>query len=105
MADPLDMDEPHEVIASSDKHTTALTKVGGQVERVTRDFVVPKPPQSKVERPLAAFTDWMKTTIEGKVKANGRDAAATTQHTRVVSNAYTHQDHAGGAHIRRAELS
>ncbi|WP_327113571.1 hypothetical protein OHB12_31930 [Nocardia sp. NBC_01730] len=103
MTDPLDMDEPHEVVASSDKHTIAMTNVGGHVERITRDFVVPKPPQSKVERPLAVFTDWMKTAIEGKVKANGRDADATTHHTRAVSNALAHQDRAGGSHIHRAE--
>ncbi|MEU7768989.1 hypothetical protein AB0B25_28360 [Nocardia sp. NPDC049190] len=102
--EPLDMDEPHEVIAAADKYSVALTRLGGQVERITRDFVVPRRPQAKVEQPLAAFTKWMKTAIESKVKTNGRGADVTAQHTRTVSNAFAHQDHAGGARIRKTEF-
>ncbi|MEU7632225.1 hypothetical protein AB0C34_19895 [Nocardia sp. NPDC049220] len=101
--EPLDMDDPHEVVVASNKYSVALAKVGDQVEQITRDFVVPRRPQAKVEQPLAAFTKWMKTAIESKVKTNGRGADATAQHARTVSTALSHQDHAGGARIRKTE--
>ncbi|WP_406271771.1 hypothetical protein OH799_31410 [Nocardia sp. NBC_00881] len=104
MTDRLDIDEPHEVVASQAKWSTSLTTVGGQAEGVSNRFDLPRRPESEIDRRLVKHTDWMKTTFERAVKANRRRAAATDQHTNQVSSTYEHEDRAGGARIHRTEL-
>ncbi|WP_063025010.1 hypothetical protein [Nocardia niwae] len=100
MTDKFDTDEPHEVVAAARKFRTAITTVGGQVQQISGDFVAPRRPESEIDRRLVAHTQWIKTTFERAVRANGRRVDATTAVTAQVSYTHGDADRAGAAAVR-----
>lgn len=105
MTDKFDTDDPHEVVAAAYKFRTAISTVGGQVERISDDFVAPRRPESEIDRRLVAQTQWMKTTFERAIRANGRRVDATTQFTTQATYAHDDADRAGAAEVRRRSRS
>ncbi|WP_157111796.1 hypothetical protein [Nocardia beijingensis] len=101
MTDKFDTDEPHEVAAAARKFRTAITTVGSQVGQITGDFVVPRRPESEIDRRLTAHTQWIKTAFERAVRANGRRVDATTEVTTQVTYTHGEADRAGAAAVRR----
>ncbi|WP_063053631.1 hypothetical protein [Nocardia arthritidis] len=102
MTDAFDTDDPHEVVAAAHKFRTAIATVGGQVEQIIAGFVVPRRPESEIDRQLVACTDkWIKSPCEAAVHANGRRVDATTQVTTQVSYTHADADHAGAAAVHR----
>ncbi|WP_040785513.1 hypothetical protein [Nocardia pneumoniae] len=100
MAEPLDIDEHHEVVAAANKFRTAIVTVGGQVEQIARGFVVPRSPQSKLEIPLARCTDEMREALLSLVATNRRGADAIPEHTAQVSATLHHTDQGGASTVR-----
>ncbi|MCC3326383.1 hypothetical protein [Nocardia abscessus] len=105
MTDKLDTDEPHEVIATVYKWGTSMTTAGGQTKQVIDNFVAPRRPESEIDRRLVAHTQWMKTTFERAVRANGRRVDATTRFTRETTYAHDDADRGGAAAVRRSTES
>ncbi|MBF6189785.1 MULTISPECIES: hypothetical protein [Nocardia] len=101
MTDKFDTDDPHEVVAVAQKFRTAINTVGSQVGQISGDFVVPRRPESEIDRRLTAHTQWMKTTFERAVRANGRRVDATTEVTTQVTYTHGDADRAGAAAVRR----
>ncbi|MET9025368.1 hypothetical protein ABZW96_07055 [Nocardia sp. NPDC004168] len=100
MTDKFDTDDPHEVVAAAQKFHTAITTVGGQVQQISSGFVAPRRPESEIDRRLVAHTQWIKTTFERAVRANGRRVDATTAVTAQVSYTHGDADRAGAAAVR-----
>lgn len=101
MADPLDIDEHHEVVAAAHKFRTAIVTVGGQVEQIARGFVLPRSPKSKLEIPLAGYTDEMREALLSLVVTNRRGAEVIPEHTTQVSATLHHTDQGGASTVRR----
>ncbi|MBF6467321.1 hypothetical protein IU427_19345 [Nocardia beijingensis] len=101
MTDKFDTDDPHEVVAAAQKFHTAITTVGGQVQQIIAGFVLPRRPESEIDRQLVACTEeWIKSPCESAVHANGRHVDATTVVTAQVSYTHGDADRAGAAVVR-----
>ncbi|MEV6325747.1 hypothetical protein AB0M45_31960 [Nocardia sp. NPDC051787] len=105
MPDQLDLDEHHEVVAAAQKFRTAIVTVGGQVEQIARGFVVPRSPQSKLEIPLAGYTDEIREALLSLVGTNRRGADVIPEHTTQVSVALHHADQEGASTVGRHSAS
>ncbi|NKY30676.1 hypothetical protein [Nocardia gamkensis] len=101
MTDAFDTDDPHEVVAAAHKFRTAIATIGGQVGQISDGFVAPRRAESEIDRRLVAHTQWIKSTFEHAVRANGRRVDATTQVTAQVSYTHADADRAGAAAVRR----
>jgi hypothetical protein len=102
MAEELDIDAPHEVVAAAHKFRTAITTVGDRVEQIIAGFIPSRRPESELDRQLVACTEkWIKSPCESAVHANGRRADATTELITQVSYTLDDADHAGAATVRR----
>ncbi|MFQ6331549.1 hypothetical protein ACLMAL_36255 [Nocardia sp. CWNU-33] len=104
----LHIGEAHEVKAAAAAFAGSITTVTGQVDAIitnVKDVALSCRPESPLDIQLVATHDeWIATPICEAVVTSGKHAPETDGRTKHIVNAYTTEDDASGARIRRLEV-
>ncbi|WP_331723073.1 hypothetical protein [Nocardia sp. NBC_00511] len=102
MADKLDIDEPHEVLAAADLVATASTAATERLSKALTLLVPQGVGLSPLDRDLTATAGWIRTTLAEAVAGNGQIVADTYRHTAEAVQSLAAVDSAGGVAVERA---